>query len=752
MAIPSASGRAVESPLQPAWKMPALPLLTDPRQAEPGIGARDSHDRATARRLAVSRPAGAQAPGAEVARRGRIDGLALGAPVTAAFVGVMLAKGELLAAGAPDAETVAAADRLEGAEGGTVEAGSRDPMAIGPQEQLDLEDGAAEPAAVDPVAAAAPGSGAAQAAGAQLNGATAIPDVAVAAPGGAAIAAGGGAITISLSAMGASPGDSLALEGGMGADQLAPLGAFHDGTSGDDILVGTDQRDTLLGGAGDDLIEGLGGADWLDGGSGDDVVLGGAGGDTLLGDVGDDLLDGGADDDLLLGGEGDDSLLGGAGTDELDGGSGDDSLNGGSGLDRLNGGSGDDILIVDDPNDLALEQSYGPGHGGLDTLQVAEGFSAGPVTFVLGDDLYAAAEGTASQQQRAHVEIENLVLTGSTGHDAIGDGRDNSLIGNAGSNVLIGAAGDDLLQGGGADDLLDGGLGVDRLEGGEGHDILSGGLGADDLYGGSGNDRLAGGLDADRLYGEAGDDVYVLGLNDHAIDTVFDHEGSNHIVLEGVTDQTVEAAIVDGDLYLVVDKNPMAIVSDYVGHEDSFAGVDLGGGVVAIADLLAAGAGAAQDTEPLAAEPEPPVDLLASYLSQPSHVGAASADQLAGADGADWLQGLAGNDQLQGGAGTDVLEGGGGSDLLQGGAGDDRYLFRSGEAGLDTIRDAEGSNIAELDGFAGARLEGVVVGRDLIVVADYAPIFKVENYVGNEASFAGVQVDDTMVPTEELFG
>jgi hypothetical protein len=146
------------------------------------------------------------------------------------------------------------------------------------------------------------------------------------------------------------------------------------------------------------------------------------------------------------------------------------------------------------------------------------------------------------------------------------------------------------------------------------------------------------------------------------------------------------------------------------------------------------------------------VDLLASYLSQPSHIGAEGADQLDGGSGADWLQGLAGNDQLHAGDGSDVLEGGAGSDLLHGGAGDDRYLFRSGESGLDTIRDAEGSNIAELDGFTGARLEGVVVGRDLIVVADYAPIFKVENYVGNEASFAGVQVDDTMVPSEELFG
>jgi hypothetical protein len=47
-------------------------------------------------------------------------------------------------------------------------------------------------------------------------------------------------------------------------------------------------------------------------------------------------------------------------------------------------------------------------------------------------------------------------------------------------------------------------------------------------------------------------------------------------------------------------------------------------------------------------------------------------------------------------------------------------------------------------------LEGVVVGHDLVVVADYAPIFKVENYVGNEASFTGVQVDDSFVPSEDL--
>ena len=141
----------------------------------------------------------------------------------------------------------------------------------------------------------------------------------------------------------------------------------------------------------------------------------------------------------------------------------------------------------------------------------------------------------------------------------------------------------------------------------------------------------------------------------------------------------------------------------------------------------------------------------AAYLSSPNHVGGAGADQLIGTSAPDWLSGGAGGDRLQGDAGADVLDGGAGADLLEGGAGGDRYLFESGDWDLDTIRDAEGSNVAELHGFAGARLEGRVVGNDLYVVADHAPLFKVENFVGHEDSFAGVEVDGTMVATQDLF-
>jgi Ca2+-binding RTX toxin-like protein len=275
------------------------------------------------------------------------------------------------------------------------------------------------------------------------------------------------------------------------------------------------------------------------------------------------------------------------------------------------------------------------------------------------------------------------------------------------------------------------------------------------LHGGDGDDILAGDRGADLLYGEAGNDTFVIGLNDSAVDTIFDHSGSNFVALDGVGDETVEAAIVGDDLHLIVAKNPIAIVDDYVGHEDAIAGVRFGGDVFAVDDLLAS-VGPASDL--VTPEPEPTTydpadqDVLASYLDRPSHQGTTGDDHFDGSNGSDWLTGLAGADHLEGRGGSDVLEGGDGTDLLEGGAGDDRYLFTSGETGIDKINDAEGANVAELHGFTGAKMQGVVVGSDLFVVANYGHVFTVENYAGNEAAFAGVQVDDTFVATEELFG
>jgi Ca2+-binding RTX toxin-like protein len=386
------------------------------------------------------------------------------------------------------------------------------------------------------------------------------------------------------------------------------------------------------------------------------------------------------------------------------------------------------------------------------SLQAAGGPAS--VTFVFSDNLgITLPQDAESYSQQVAPGIEHVVLSGSANHDVLGDSGNNQLTGNAGDNALYGRGGDDVLSGGAGNDLLDGGAGSDLLEGGAGDDILNGGSAADQLYGGDGDDILNGGLGSDQLYGGAGNDTFVLGLSDNAVDTIFDHEGSNQLSLEGFAGGTVQTALVGDDLYLIVDHNPAAVVSGYRGHEDAWAGLDTGQGLVPFADLMAQNAGSGPplaSTAPATAAVAAPGDVLSAYLTSPSHLGGAGADQLSGSSGADWLSGLAGDDHLQGGAGQDVLDGGAGADLLEGGAGDDRYLFKSGEWGLDTIRDAEGSNLAELHGFAGARLEGRVVGNDLYVVVDHAPLFKVANFVGHEASFAGVEIDGELVTTDDL--
>ena len=81
------------------------------------------------------------------------------------------------------------------------------------------------------------------------------------------------------------------------------------GTTGDDVLNGTELADTLLGFGGDDRVRGRGGRDCILGHAGRDVLSGGAGGD---------VIDGGFGRDVLRAGGGRNRLHGGAGNDVLD--------------------------------------------------------------------------------------------------------------------------------------------------------------------------------------------------------------------------------------------------------------------------------------------------------------------------------------------------------------------------------------------------------------------------------------------------
>lgn len=72
------------------------------------------------------------------------------------------------------------------------------------------------------------------------------------------------------------------------------------GTSGPDVIVGTDAGETIRGKGGDDIICGGGGADWIEGGKGRDELFGQKGADVLLGGNGKDDLHGGAGRDVLI--------------------------------------------------------------------------------------------------------------------------------------------------------------------------------------------------------------------------------------------------------------------------------------------------------------------------------------------------------------------------------------------------------------------------------------------------------------------
>lgn len=72
------------------------------------------------------------------------------------------------------------------------------------------------------------------------------------------------------------------LEGSDAADNLFANGVNLTGTSGPDLLTGTDTGETLSGEGDPDILKGLGGDDTLDGGPDVDQLFGGSGADTFL--------------------------------------------------------------------------------------------------------------------------------------------------------------------------------------------------------------------------------------------------------------------------------------------------------------------------------------------------------------------------------------------------------------------------------------------------------------------------------------
>lgn len=125
-----------------------------------------------------------------------------------------------------------------------------------------------------------------------------------------------------------------------------------EGTAGDDVLVGTNEADCILGLEGNDQIEGRNGDDVLVGGPGNDTISGGNGQDTIIGGEGDDSIDAGNGDDVVSGGPGNDTLIGHNGVDLVEGDGGNDVIHAGSGDDQVLGGDGNDVAVGGKGNDV----------------------------------------------------------------------------------------------------------------------------------------------------------------------------------------------------------------------------------------------------------------------------------------------------------------------------------------------------------------------------------------------------------------
>lgn len=178
----------------------------------------------------------------------------------------------------------------------------------------------------------------------------------------------------------------------------------------------------------------------------------------------------------LNGLDGDDKLYGRDASDVLVGGNGNDWLEGGKGADTMIGGAGSDTYVVDDVRDVVSETTdAGTDAGGIDTVRSS-------ISYTLSNF------------------IENLILTGTTATNGVGNDLANTITGSDGANILNGGGGADVLRGGNGDDRLFGGAGADRLEGGAGNDWLSGGAGADVLSGSAGRDCFV--FDAAVIKGE----------------------------------------------------------------------------------------------------------------------------------------------------------------------------------------------------------------------------------------------------------
>lgn len=301
------------------------------------------------------------------------------------------------------------------------------------------------------------------------------------------------------------------------------------GTSGDDVLDGTDDSEIIIGSEGNDEINGLGG---------DDLLVGNEGNDTIDGGAGEDRIEGGSDNDILSGGTNNDEIFGGSGGDQLNGNDGDDRLFGESGNDEFTGGAGDD-LIVDSFGAATVFYNVGDGN---DIVFVDASTS-------LVDAIVFGAGISASDLTYEFVRIDDLDIPGNEGVFSQSWGVKTTILGGAANEGSIISAVDVAFNGRnltGFDEFqfadlttLSTSVVMGELRTATDDDQTIAGTGEDDfITGGGGNDTL---------YGLVGLDTYVIRAGDES-DTIVDTGAPFRSFVETTNSLSFEDGITLADL------------------------------------------------------------------------------------------------------------------------------------------------------------------------------------------------------------
>ena len=331
---------------------------------------------------------------------------------------------------------------------------------------------------------------------------TALPGTGGAAPS-LVISGAGGAVTVQG---GLVPGAISSVKFGDGssstvAQLVAPTGRATIAGSSGNLILSSNNGDSIVGGVGQDTIIAWGNNDTLTAGSGGTVIFAGGSGDKITGGSGTDTLDAIGLATTLIGGTGNETFLvsdpstviqvaagqghdtvfssitytvptnvsvltltgtaslqatGNAGSDTITANSGNDTLIAGTGVATLVGGSGSDTFIVNNVADVVQ-----------DTSLTATNIIQSSVSYTLP----------------ANVNILALTAAGTAG----AGNTQNDILNSFAANVtLVAGSGADTLQAGGINNVLKGGSGQDVLSTGYDHTTFITGSGINSVNVGGG--------------------------------------------------------------------------------------------------------------------------------------------------------------------------------------------------------------------------------------------------------------------------